>query len=231
MFTAANPETSDMAGEPYPHFLKDLQLEIDDCASTGQLVPSTLRRFFLLLVRGHWASASNFGEPLGKSLGCLEWDPDNEARLIDIELGGTDADGERSHRIWIDIGNYRFRKVSFGNRAEYEEDNATEYHALPCSCQLLIRHEAPSLDVAYDMAWTTFCFLLGFTDPILLGLGGDGASFSPELVGEPVRIKDEPKNRIRVDVGARLDINLAVATTEESHLLKRVAIEPSGLLS
>ena len=214
--------------ELLPQFLKDIQLEIDDCASQAPLVPSSLRRFFLLMLRGHWSSAANFGPTLEDSLSCLTWNPDPNERQIDIELAGTTVTGGRQYTIWVSIGNFKFRQLSFGKRSDdFESDNATERYVVACSCQLLIRHDAPAVDTAFDMAWTTFCFLLGFNEVIVNALG-EGASFTPEVLGEPKLEEQSPKSRFRVDVGARLDINLAVATTVESHRLKLVSLDQTA---
>ena len=207
-----------------PYFLPDLVEELNGCLTKDPIVPSTLRRMFLLLIRGHWSDPENFGPGLSDSLKCLHWSPDPGDSTVDIELGGSINQDVGEHVIWITVGNYRFTKVTFGNRADYGEENATEYRTMPCQCQILFRHEAPTVDQAYDMAWTTFCFLLGFTDPILLALGGAAASFTPELIGEPQLKEESPAKRIRVDVGARLDINLTVATVLESHTLKAYSL-------
>lgn len=216
--------------EPYPHFLPDLVRELDGCANRGPLVPSSLRRFFLLMLRAHWSDASNFGPDLEDSLGCLTWSPDESERQLEIELAGSILPGTRSHLLWVSLNNFRFRRLAFGHRSDdFEPDNATERYVIAGSCQLLLSHEAPSADQAFDMAWTTLCFLLGFHESILDALGGEGASFTPELLGEPQLKEPSPKTRIRVDVGCRLDINLAVATTLESHRLKLASLDPTTL--
>lgn len=208
--------------EPYPVFLPDLYNEMQQCVDMAPLVPSKLRRFFLLLLRSHWSDAGNFGPDLEDSLGCMTWEPGGSR--IGIELQGAKIPTNLQHMIWVALGNFRARKVVFGNRGEYEEDNATERYVLPCTAQLLIRHDAPTIDQAFDMAWSTFCFLLGFQEAVLDALGGEGAAFTPTLVGEPRQEEPVPKERFRVDVGAELAVNVAVATTLESHRLKRIVL-------
>lgn len=205
---------------PYPVFLPDIWSELQDCANQAPLLPSKLRRYFLLLLRAHWSDAGNFGPDLAESFKCLTWEPGGTR--LGIELQGT-AGANLQNMIWVALGNVQGKPVSFGNRAEYNPDNATERYVMPCTLQLLVRHDSPSLDQSFDMAWSTFCFLLGFQESILDGLGGEGASFRPQLVGEPQQQEDRPTARFRVDVGAVLSVNVAVATTVESHRLKRIA--------
>jgi hypothetical protein len=209
--------------EPYPHFLPELYNELYGCVAHKPATPSNLRRFFLLMLRGHWSDAENYGPDFEETLGCLEWAPDNAGKL-GVELQGAKDVVTKQHMIWVSLGNFRTDQVVFGNRASRSEDNATQHYAMPCKAQLLVSHDAPSLDQAMDMAWSSFCFLMGFQDSILEGLGGDGAGFRVELVGNPEQRELAPKDRFRVDVGAALSLNVAVATTIESHKLKRVAL-------
>ena len=45
--------------EPYPVFLPDIWSELQDCANQAPLLPSKLRRYFLLLLRAHWSVSSH----------------------------------------------------------------------------------------------------------------------------------------------------------------------------
>ena len=208
--------------EPYPHFLPDLYNELAGCAAQSPLVPSKLRRFFLLLLRAHWSDAGNFGPDLQESLGCLEWAPTGSK--MGVELQGAQNVDTLRHMVWVRLGNFQARQVAFGNRGTASEDGATERYIMPCTAQLLISHDSPSIDESFDMAWSTFCFLMGFQDSIIDALGGEGAGFKAQLVGEPQQAEISPKERFRVDVGASLSVNVAVATTLESHRLKRIAL-------
>lgn len=208
--------------DPYPHFLPDIYAELRVCAAAAPLTPSKLRRFFLLMLRAHWSDSGNYGPDLEDSLACLEWAPD--AKDFRVELQGSSIPEATTHAIWIGIGNIQGRQFAFGNRSnDFSEDNATEVFVEPCTIALKVRHEAPTLDTALDMGWSTFCFLIGFKDSIIDALGGEGASFQPRLVGEPDFKDPGPKKRFVVDVGAVLSVNVSVATTLESHRLKRIA--------
>lgn len=208
--------------EPYPTFLPDLYAELQGCAQQSPLLPSKLRRFFLLMLRAHWSDSGNYGPDLQQTLGCLEWAPDGHR--LGVELQGVQGVDTLRHMVWVRLGNFQARQVSFGNRGESSDDGATERYIMPCTAQLLISHDSPSLDESFDMAWSTFCFLMGFQDSIIDALGGPGAGFKVQLVGEPAQHEISPKERFRVDVGAALSVNVAVATTLESHRLKRIAL-------
>lgn len=208
--------------EPYPHFLPDLYEELQGCAVQSPLLPSKLRRFFLLMLRAHWSDSANYGPDLQNTLSCLTWEPGGDR--LGVELQGTPVANTLQNSIWIQLGNFQARQVAFGNRADASEDNATESYVMPCTAQLLINHDSPSIDQSFDMAWSTFCFLLGFQDSIIDALGGPGAGFKVQVVGEPRQDAIQPKSRFRVDVGASLSVNVAVATTLESHRLKRIAL-------
>lgn len=208
--------------EPYPHFLPELFNELYGCATQQPITPSKLRRFFLLMLRGHWSDAANYGPDFQESLGCLNWTPDGKGSL-GVELQGAKDVITKQHMLWVSLGNFRTQQVTFGNRSTLSEDQATYHYSMPCTAQLLVSHDSPSLDQAMDMAWSTCCFLMGFQDSILDALGGDGTGFRVELVGNPEQRELAPKDRFRVDVGAALSLNVAVATTLESHRLKRVA--------
>jgi hypothetical protein len=208
--------------DPYPHFLPELYQELKGCATNQPLSPNKLRRFFLLMLRGHWSSPTNYGPGLQETLGCLSWDPDGGN--LGVELQGSTGALTRQHMLWVALGNFQARQVVFANQGARSSDNATQTYVMPCTAQLLINHDAPSLDQAFDMAWSTFTFLLGFQDSILDALGGEGAGFKVQLVGEPKQEEIVPKTRFRVDVGAVLSLNVAVDTTIESHKLKLVSL-------
>lgn len=211
--------------DPYPHFLPDLYQELCGCVTQSPITPSKLRRFFLLMLRGHWSDPGNYGPDLQDSLRCLKWTPEGPpVGTLGIELQGAKEAVTLQNMIWATVGNFQARQVVFGHRGTLSEDNATQTYVMPCTAQLLINHDAPSIDQAFDMAWSTFCFLLGFQESILDALGGEGAGFKVELVGEPRMQEIRPKDRFRVDVGAALSLNVAVVTTLESHRLKRVAL-------
>lgn len=207
--------------EVFPHYLEDLHDELNAIADRP-LTPSRLRRFFLLLTRGHWSDAANFGPDLEDTLRCCVWAPGSEQ--LAVELQGTVQRATLQHSIWVTVGNFQAKQISFGNRSVPDENNATESYTMPVSCELLWRHDAPSLDMAFDMAWSTFCFLMGFQEAILTGLGPESAAFTLVNVGSPILAEPSPKERFVVDVGARLGVNIAVATTLESHVLKRIAL-------
>lgn len=212
-------------GAPYPHFLPDLAREIEslrapDCDS--YLSPSGLRRMFLLMIRGHWSSGGNYGPDFEESLKCLEWSPVPGEGTIDIELDGTPAADEANvPAIFVSLGNFRFRKLHLGNQTEVSLDNSKVIYTVGASAQLLVRHVARSLDTAFDMGWSTLCFLLGFNEA-LVEIMGNEASMQPELIGEPLMESAPPQTEFRVDVGVTLNVNLSVATTVESHVLTRV---------
>jgi hypothetical protein len=210
---------------PYPTFLPDLCRELEACEQLAPLTPSELMRYFLLLLRGHWACPESFGPKLSRTLAPLAWNPDPLTRDINIELAGAQDIGTKNHMIWLTLGNFRFRKLTLGNRGRFEENNAEESYVVGCTCQLLVRHEAPTLMVASDMAWTSFSFLLGFQEGILAAVGGDGAAFDPELLADPQQTAKTSLESFRVDVGCKLSLNVAVATTVESHILKRVTAD------
>lgn len=217
-----------MAGEPYPHFLPDIWRELQDCAAKSPLTPVLLRRFFLLMLRAHFSDPANYGPEIEDDLKCVYWTPDPNDRTIDIDVAGSDKGESRNPQIWIRLGNFQFKRQGFDSKHhDYGDDNASEVTILGCSCQLLIGHEGRTVDIAYNLAWSTLCFLLGFRDSIKDMLGGEYAGFIPEILGEPNMLEAAPKDRIRVDVGARLDINIAVVTTVESHRLKIVALTPA----
>jgi hypothetical protein len=208
--------------EPYPHFLPELYEELQGCVAQTPMSPSKLRRYFLLLLRGHWSDAQNYGPDISENLACMEWNPDARQSTISVELQGTDNPDQKVPAIWVKLGNFQFKHTSFGDLAEIEQDNATKIIVMPATAQLLIKHEAAALDTAYDMAWSTLCFLMGFQEAVRAGLGGSMAAFKPQIVGEPIREEKQPQTRFRVDVGAQLSLNVAVTTTLESHKLKRV---------
>jgi len=208
---------------PYPVFLPDLCRELDACEEQAPFTPSELERYFLLMLRAHWSCPESFGPKLATSLAPLAWYPDPQKREISIEADGAENVGTKRHMLWLNIGNFRFHKLAFGDRGEASENNAEETFVVGCDCQLLVRHEAPSRHTAMDMAWTSFSFLLGFKEGIMSAT--QGSAFNPKILGEPQMVKQFPVRSFRVDVGCELSLNIAVATTVESHILKRVYMD------
>jgi hypothetical protein len=206
--------------EKLPHYLEDIGHELKAIECSEAITPSQIRRYFLLLIRAHWSSAKNFGIGLEDSLSCLEWAEGSDTG-VDIQLYGAKPVNDTIPSIRIKFGNIQSAKKTFGGRTDgYERDNATELLEMPCSSQLLFSHYSNATDLSFDMAWTTYCFLVGWMEPIMLSIGASG--FEPQLVGEPNLIEPDPDSRFRVDVGAKLNFNVAVATTTESHRLKQI---------
>jgi hypothetical protein len=215
--------------EPYPHFLEDIYHEMEDCANAAPLVPSQIRRLFLSLVRAHWSDAENHGPNIMETLRCLTWNPDPGLSMLQIELAGSENQLSPTHAIWLNVGNYRFENRVMGGRTDPDEDNARETYTMFGNCQVLVSHEAPTMDQALDMAWSTLGFFIGFRESILDALGGEIAQFYPEILGEPKMQSPTPKGMFRVDVGAKLAINVSVSAVFEDHKLKRVATYLSPL--
>lgn len=212
-----------MSVEPYPHFLPELWEEMKELGNSCFWTPARLHRFFLLMTQAHWSAQENQHPMLMPDLGCLEWNPDPALSKIGIAVAGSTKLNAPPHMIWVRLGDFRFTTSGIGNVSGVSHDNATISRTLQGSCQLLISHESPDYLLSYEMAFSTLCFLLGMTESILDAMGGDGQHFQPEVMGDPKRTRDDPKETFRVDVGCRLDITLGVATTEESHRLAIVS--------
>jgi len=215
-----------MAVNPYPHFLPELWLEMKSLADSCFWTPARLHRFFLLMLRGHWSDQHNQHPLLLPTLGCLEWDPDPRLTKLDIEVAGNLQAVPAPHNISVKVGAFQFTTSGIGNFSGANPDNATVFRTIQGSCQLLVSHTSPDLMVSYEMAFSSLCFLLGMSESILDAMGGEGQQFQPELMGDPQKAREEPKQTFRVDVGCRLDITLGVATTEESHRLAIVSNLP-----
>lgn len=171
------------------------------------------------MLRGHWSSPLNHGPDLEDSLGCLVWAPSRPDRTLDIELQGTlGAKNAGDSAIFIRVGNFQFKKLTFGGRVDYSEDNSTKIYAYPTTCQVLFTHKHAELDVASDMAWSTFSFFSGYAEAIT-EITGQESHVKPEVLGEPNLEEDGADPRYRVDFGMQLGVNIAVSTTVESHRL------------
>jgi hypothetical protein len=214
---------TDLSKLPYPTFLPDLCRELDACEDQAPFTPSELERYFLLLLQAHWSCPESFGPKLSTSLASLAWNPNPQERDILIELDGAENVGTKKHMLWLTVSNYRFHKIAMGDDGGGSENNAEDTFVVGCDCQILIRHEAPSRHTAQDMAWTTFSFLLGFKPGIMDVT--KASAFNPKLLGEPQVVKPFPARSFRVDVGYELSFNAAMATTVESHILKRVYLD------
>ena len=212
-----------MSNLPYPHFLPDLYREMVDLRDECRWTPARLARFFLLSIRAHWSHRENHDQGLREQFECLNWDADPSKAGVQIEFPGNKNLINAPHAIRVKVSNFLFSKDTLGNRSGIEGDQATVYRTLSGSCQLLVQHEAPDAEIASDMAFSTLCFLLGFTENILDALGGEGQAFDPELLGEYRTAQADPKNTFRVDVGCKISLTLGIATTEESHRLAVVA--------
>lgn len=206
------------------HFLEDIVAEVNslrDPCKESFLTPSGIRRLFLLLLRGHWASGYNHGPDLRDSLSCLFWSPDKKESKVDIELAGTRKAREAGDTaIFVRVGGFDFGRLSFGDRSDVSDDNATVVRTFPTRLQSVIAHEHPDLDVAFDMAWSSFAFFSGYAEAISAILGEE-SSLYPEVLGEPKLAEDAPTGRYRVDFGMAIKVFVSVSTTQESHLLKR----------
>ena len=194
------------------HNLENLDTELEAVAC-GPVTPSSIRRYFLLLVREHWADPANHGADLKDTFSCLSY-PDS----LDVRLSGEKGDSTRE--IIVGLGPMNFGKISFGDVSLVSDDNATEDRAVPASCAISFLHAAPGQDEALDMAWSTCSFLLGFKVPIMNTVGLE--NFQPKGLGPQENTDKKLSSRFVVDLAFELSFYCSVATTVESHRLKRV---------
>lgn len=209
-----------------PLFLEKLGQELYE-VSCSPLTPSSIRRYFLLLIRSHFSDPDNYGEDLSESLGCLWYNPDEQGAPLDVRLTGVS--GNKRHEVVVGLHNIRGKSLVFDDVTGVSEDNSVVTRTMPTTAELSIKHVSPSADTAMDMAWTNLCFLLGFKEPIRSSIGLSGMK-----IGGLQSVAEEekpPKPRFRVDLKVELIFNCSVATTQEGHRLKRIVTEQTAKLS
>jgi len=186
----------------------------------GPPTPSLFRRMLLLLLRGHYADASNFPDAF-KHLECYTWSP-GEDSPISIEFTNLDDFGRDITRpgIFVAFGGVKMDKSGVADLAGVSNDTATEYVSKIATISFSIYHCFKNAQDSYDAADMTASLVTAFGPAMVAKMDGLGC----DVVGisEPKKEIPSPDRYYTVATGVSISYNRSVARMIESHRVRRI---------
>lgn len=186
-----------------------------------QAMPSTLRRAILLLLRGHYSNAANYGEYY-QHLDCYTY---NEGPTSTLYVGYThqndDSKPARTPGIYIGFGQSEYSKTGLGNYAGINDDRSGTYVSKIVDMTLQIRHIANSADDSHDLADMTAFVMTAMARPLVMQM--NAMNLEVTSVGVPEKKNPSPSRDYAVVTSVKISYTSAVTRSVESHRLRRIA--------
>lgn len=196
--------------------------ELLSCLS-GAPTSDKFRRIVMLLLRGHYAHASNYG-PEFEDLGCLTWSEDAQKSTLAVgfteEFKGKEADSLPG--VFVSFGEATLSRAAIGNYAGGDFSGATNFMAKPADLTLIVHHCTKEPAQAWRLADMSAVVLTAMAAPLALQAGA--SSFQVESYGPPQKKEDSPDRYYTVAMRLRISYNLRVSRTVESHRIRRIAL-------
>lgn len=203
-FTAAEVETAE---------------QILSCMK-GPVTTGSLRRMLLLFLRGHYASADNYGD--FTHLKCFTWSSDPKTSSLSIEFTHNENDQKPDDYpgIFVGFAQTPFEKLAIGNFAGLSDDRSGTRLTKQAVANFEISHVTQDPGDAYDLAEMTASVLTAMADPLVRNAGASGL----EVVNlaPPARKKPSPDKYYTVAANVQISYNISVTRTLESHRIRRI---------
>lgn len=194
-----------------------------DCCPVVDLVQ--LRRVFLLLAQAHFSDAANYGK-YKELLECLTFNPDEpDKSSLQVSLAHTYNPNNKDQRpaVYVRSGLLSLEGRFIGNYAGSSYNNATTYQVLAGEAVISLLAIHSSLDIATTLAESAMACFIGLRQVIMTQMGMQALDVIS--VGEPEKESERPEGYFRVDLKIRIKLPIAVATIEESHVLKKLTLQ------
>jgi len=185
---------------------------------------SKFRRLLLLFLRGHYASAENYGEEF-EHLGCYTWTDDPLTSKLTIEFShqAVDRKPNATPAIYVRFGGVTLEKLGLGgNFAGQTFDSSGTHVSKAASLQLVVAHVANRATDAYDMAEMSSRVTSAMATPLALNSGA--TSFEVEGYAEPRKKNPEQETNYLVEMRVSIGYTHSVTRHLESHRLRRLAL-------
>lgn len=202
--------------------MSELQQGIQACCDGRGLNAVRLRRLFTLLAKDLFTDPENIDE-YSEQLACLKHDV-NFPSGGDLYVGPThtkqSAEGDPSAGVYVSVRQVHLDKKFLGNRWGRSPDGATVLLGKQARAHVRLRSKHPDVDIALMMGESLLVYLSAL-QPILTEFVPGLLSYDVVEMTEAELEKAKPENRYTVDVSVRVEYQLVVAVTQESHKLKK----------
>ena len=197
------------------------ELEPDSCPVVDLV---QLRRVFLLLAQAHFSNAGNYGK-YKDLLECLTFNQDApESSTLQVSLAHTFNPSNKDQRpaVYIRSGALALDSKFIGNYAGTSTNNAVTYQVIMGEVNISLLAIHTSLDIATTLAESALACFVGLRHVIMRQMGMQALDVIS--VGESEKESERPEGYFRVDLKLSARLPIAVATIEESHVLKKLAM-------
>ncbi len=199
-----------------------LQDQIRCCCDGRGLSTVRLRRLFTLLIQDLFADPEGHDE-WRDELVCLTYDLENP-KAGDLYIGPTfTANSENPdpvQAVYISVKQLKFTSMGIGHKVGISADNATVVYGKKALAHLNIRPKHPDVDLTLMMGESILTFLEGIR-PIFLRHIPGLLNYDVVQMDEVTQDKEQPDNRYKADLAVRIEYQMLIAVTEESHKLKK----------
>lgn len=197
----------------------DIAKEIVACA---QLPPSAskFRRAVMLLLRGHYSNAANYGEEYAH-LGCYTWDASKNPTL---HVGFTHLPGDESPDnypgVYVGFGGVVKSKLALADDGGRTEDYSGSFISKQNDLTLTVNHVTKLPGDAYDLADMSDMVLSAMGHPLMLQFGA--LSFDVTGYAEPKKEVPSPDGYYTVAMQLKISYTHVVTRSVVSHRIKRI---------
>lgn len=181
---------------------------------------SKFRRIVMLLLRGHFSDAANYGEEY-KHLSCYTW---SDSKSPTLHVGFThlpdDASPTNYPGIYVGFGGVTKTRVAIGNHGGRTEDYAGSFLTKQNELTLVINHVTKEAGDAYDLADMSDMVLSSLGHQLLLISGA--LAFEVEGYTEPKKEVPSPDRYYTVAMTVKISYTHVVTRFIESHRIRRI---------
>lgn len=189
------------------------------------ITASGLRTLFTRILRQHWENRQHVSF-LRDELECLVYGENLSVHPMEMIL---DADNPKTNAIFVGIGPVTVRPMGHQQGASVNSDRSRVLRTAQADTQLIAAHISDSADLALNMAESSFTFLYAATEQLTQSLHVL-EMLRPAAIGQlqPHNREQRPKG-YRVDCVFDITFPITIATTIESHRLKRIGLRVEPL--
>lgn len=187
----------------------------------GPVTSSKFRRIVMLLLRGHYSNAENYGDEYAH-LGCYTWH-DGPSPTLHVGFTGLPKDSATDNHpgVYVGFGGVELSKLVLGNHSGLSEDMSGNYLSKQADLTIIIRHTAKEASDAYDLADMSAMVLTAMGHPLMLQSGA--TAFEVEGYGEPKKEVPAPDGYYAVAMTLKITYTNVVTRSVESHRIRRIA--------
>ena len=183
---------------------------------------SKFRRIVMLLLRGHFSNADNYGEEYNH-LRCYTWD---DSKNPSLHVGFTHLPDDKAPDnypgVYVGFGGVTKTKLAIANDGGLTEDYSGSHISKQNDLTLVINHIAKEAGDAYDLADMSDMVLSAMGHPLMLQSGA--LSLEVEGYTEPKKEVPAPDRYYTVAMTVKISYTHVVTRSVESHRIRRISM-------